>query len=425
VEEQQAAYNQLAAAAAAAGEPAPAQPPTIPIRYAVPFDEAIALYSNTTSKKAVDEYQHRKKDFTEANYRLYFAVVTSCKGDVAIENFIRDREAKMSHEEKQNLDGISLFEDVCKNFTKDTAFEIQRRRTNLAKLTPNGKPLTKYMAKLEKEVLELESLGVKVNLDDELVLRVRNEMAKDSRYRGLQDYIYFTGSNPNWATMKALLQGVDIDMENRKRNDSKPSGETLNSFSARQARTSKTKNNFSNSDFVSARAADGSTHNSVSRDGYEQSTARAAPNFSGGNKYRNNYTHRSTVVGAASGDFNKNKFRPKRKFKKFTKKFTKSGEAMAKFSNKSQYCYNCRSPGHNKDQCPIKAPQALTISVPGGFRKSENSSQLSPFSDTESNNHTLLVCQRIDNNNVNINTPEVNNLEVGFQKFISKVLIFT
>ena len=98
---------------------------------------------------------------------------------------------------------------------------------------------------------------------------------------------------------------------------------------------------------------------------------------------------------------------------------------MAKFSNKSQSCYSCRSPGHNKDQCPIKAPQALTISIPKGFRKSENSSQLSPFSDTESNNHTLLVCQRIDNNNVNINTPEVNNLEVGFQKFISKVLIFT
>jgi hypothetical protein len=98
---------------------------------------------------------------------------------------------------------------------------------------------------------------------------------------------------------------------------------------------------------------------------------------------------------------------------------------MAKFSNKSQYCYNCRSPGHNKDQCPIKAPQALTISVPEGFRKSENSSRLSPFSDSETNGHTLLVCECINNNDIKINTSEMSNLEVGCKQFISKALIFT
>ena len=71
-------------------------------------------------------------------------------------------------------------------------------------------------------------------------------------------------------------------------------------------------------------------------------------------------------------------------------------------------------------QCPIKAPQALTISLPEGFQSAEKLSQSSPFSDIESNNHTLLMCQRVESNDVNVNISEINNLEVGCKKLISE-----
>ena len=72
-------WQELCQAELAAGRPEPPKPAPIPVRYAVPFEEAILRFASDNSKITISEYRRRKNDYDDANYRLYFWVVR-CTG---------------------------------------------------------------------------------------------------------------------------------------------------------------------------------------------------------------------------------------------------------------------------------------------------------------------------------------------------------
>ena len=408
-------WQELRQAELAAGRPEPPKPAPIPVRYAVPFEEAILRFASDNSKITISEYRRRKNDYDDANYRLYFWVVQACAGITEIENFITEHEAGMSPAERSRLDGAKLLDEVCLRFSRKTDFETNRRRANLSRMFANGQLISKYMARLEKEQQELKALGCEVDLDKDLAVKVRSEMSKDTRYKELQAFLYFSGKQTNWEELKKLVRGVDNDII-RTPHNSKMSN--LNAAYSDVGDASKRQRDENDFDHVSR----GHTH-STRNHTLKPNKARFTHNTS----YKkvkfdkvNNYKSHSDTFQRSRPPTPHNSTQNKKKFTKFNKVHTKGSEARAKHTDKEQACFLCKKPGHTLKSCPLQANSnrsTLSTAIPAEYQEANRVE----FSDDES---FIPLLASFYTSTINNSATEEASIEFLPSNSISETLLF-
>ena len=326
-------------------------------------------------------YREQVKAYDNANYRIYYEVTVSCRGRVEIENFIAKRLASLSILERQRLDGVKLLNEICEKFTRDTPFERQRKREQLLGLKAEGNPLSKFMDTMEKFNISLQNVNMEVE-EQELITKVKMEMAHDIRYSSLYAYLYFSGFSQSWSTLKSMIRAYDFDHH-----------------------------------FISGKRHPGSSNEKQKKRRHSQGLAgKSSPVLNFLNRGAKNDPIAVAPLSATSSDDKTSNikrsertsrlhnFKPKGKKFSYKSKSTLGEVRTVHSDKKERLCFNCKSNKHIARDCPVRAKAKnipnLSTAVPSEYFS------VNQINDSDSESHCLNLAVHFEND-VYSNSPDI------------------